>query len=174
MITDIKTALEQEHSKAQNKRITDFVGNDPIRFAELMNLFLGDSYIITQRAAWAVSNCGLDHPLLLTPYHRQLLTKLKTPNQHDAITRNILRIWVKHMPPEDLWGELFDICYRLVRSKDEPGAIKAFSLYTLGNIAAAYPELAIEVRSLINDLTPIGTPAIIASGKKVLKQLNKR
>lgn len=170
---DIKAALIQEHSKTQTKRITDFIGNDPAHFKTLIVLFLGDDYRITQRAAWALSNCCLDYPELAIPYQQQLLDKLKAPNQHDAVKRNILRIWIPQMPPEDLWGELFDICYRFARSKDEPGGIRAFALYVLGNIAGQYKDLAPEVRLLIEDLKPIATPAILSSGKKVLKQLNK-
>jgi hypothetical protein len=171
---DIQAALIQEHSKAQTKRITDYIGDDPERFDALMKLFLGDTYRITQRAAWAVSNCAMAYPQLIEPFHTILLSKLKEAHQHDAVKRNILRIWVNHMPPEALWGELFDTCYTFARSKDEPGAIKAFSLYVLGNIAAVYKELGEEVKSLIEDLNPIGTPAILASSRKVLKQLNKR
>jgi hypothetical protein len=169
----IKEALEQEHSKAQTKRITDFVADDKNRFKELIDLFLGDEYRITQRAAWPLSNCGILHPELINPYQKALLKKLTDKGNHDAIKRNILRIWMHHMPPEELWGELFDTCYGFARSKDEPGAIRAFSIYVLGNITLKYPELVAEVRMLIEDLKPLGTPAIVSSGKKVLKQLEK-
>ncbi len=171
---DIREALLQEHSKSQTQRITDYIGDDPERFKILVELFLGDHNRITQRAAWALSNSGLDHPGLTAPYQEQLLQKLQIPDQHDAIKRNILRIWVHQMPPEDLWGELFDVCYAFARSKDEAGAIKAFSIYIMGNIAWHYPELAEEVRTLIEDLKPIATPAVLGSGKKVLKKLQKR
>lgn len=171
---NIKEALLQEHSKTQTQKITDYIGNDPKRFKELIELFLGDHNRITQRAAWALSYCAEKFPHLIDPYQTRLLEKLVKPNQHDAIKRNILRNWVHYMPPEDLWGELFDICYAFARSKDEAGAIRAFSIYILGNIAMKYPELASEVEVLIEDLKPIGTPAILSSGKKVLKKLQKR
>jgi hypothetical protein len=171
---DIQEALLKEHSKTQTARITNYIGDNADRFRLLVQLFLGDNHLITQRAAWVLSNCGRAYPELVGPYQQQLLDKLKTPGQHDAVKRNILRIWVHQMPPETLWGMLFDYCYGFARSKDEPGAIKAFSLYILGNIAVGYPELATEVRILIEDLRPIATPAIASSSKKVLKQLDKR
>jgi hypothetical protein len=170
---NIKQALEQQHNKIQNKRITDYIGNDKTRFVELVELFLGNNKIVAQRAAWAISDCGLHFPELIIPYQSPFLNKLMEENTHDAIKRNILRTWVHQMPPEDIWGALFDRCYHLARSKDQPRAIKAFSLYIMGNIACHYAELAHEVRILIEDLKPLGTPGIQASSKKVLKQLQK-
>jgi hypothetical protein len=170
---DIKEALEHEHSKAQTDRITKFIGNDKTRFKVLVSLFLGDDYRTTQRAAWPLAYCSLEHPELLEPYQTKLLQKLKEPNQHDAVKRNILRVWAYQMPPIDLWGELFDVCYTFTRSKDEPGAIRAFSMHVMSNITLQFPELATELRSLVEDLMPIGTPAIISRGKKVLKLLDK-
>ncbi len=169
----IQEELIREHSKPLTMRIVQYIGDDKTRFKELMTIFLGDSYRLTQRAAWPLAFCSIAHPELIKPYQKELLHKLTEPNQHDAVKRNILRIWVEQMPPENLWGELFDICYVFARSKDEPGAIKAFSLHVMGNITKQFPELATELRALVEDLMPMGTPAIQSRGKKVLKLLDK-
>ncbi len=170
---NIKEELTREHSKALTMRIVKYIGDDKDRFKELITLFLGDNYRLTQRAAWPLAYCCLEQPQLAKQYQKKLLQKLQEPNQHDAVKRNILRIWTEQMPPQELWGELFDICYTFARSKDEPGAIKAFSLHVMSHITKQFPELASELRMLVEDLMPMGTPAIVSRGKKVLKLLDK-
>ena len=49
---DIREALLAEHSKGQTTKIVRYIDGDPVRFAELMKLFLGDTYRLSQRAAW--------------------------------------------------------------------------------------------------------------------------
>ena len=49
---DLRAELLEEHSKRQALRVADYIGNDPERFADLMCLFFGNEYRVTQRAAW--------------------------------------------------------------------------------------------------------------------------
>ena len=52
------------------------IWNDKKRFAELMNLFLGNTYRVTQRAAWVVSNCAEEYPELIKPYLEKMMNNL--------------------------------------------------------------------------------------------------
>lgn len=170
---DLQSELLKEHSKPQMLRIVQYVGNNKQRMKELMDLFLGNEYRITQRAAWPLGYISIAHPNLVEPYHEQLLKRLQQPGMHDAVKRNILRLWIPNMPPETCWGELFDLCYQLTRSKDEAVAIRVFAMHVMGNIAIRYPELTFELRSLIEELMLLDQPAFVARGKKVLKLIDK-
>ena len=44
--------IEKEHTSAQRDKIVTHVGNNPKRFAELVEVFLNGPYRITQRSAW--------------------------------------------------------------------------------------------------------------------------
>jgi len=66
---NIRAELLSEHSKRQTAKIVDYVAGDPVRFKELIANFLGDTYRVSQRAAWAVSNCIEQHPDLVKPYY---------------------------------------------------------------------------------------------------------
>jgi hypothetical protein len=170
---NIKEELLKEHSKAQTMRIVAFVGVDKKRFQELMQLFLNNEYRITQRAAWSVSYCAIAHPALIKPYMSELIAKLKEPNVHDAVKRNIVRIWEAIDIPDDNSGEIYDICFGYLRSLDEPIAVKAFSMTVLGKICRNYLELKEELKASIEDMMPFGSPAIVSRGKKLLKELQK-
>jgi hypothetical protein len=169
---DLRSEILREHSKPQTLRIVDYVGSSPQRMKALMDLFLGDEYRITQRVAWPLSYIGIAHPNLIKPYHGKLLESLQQQGLHDAVKRNILRLWIEAMPPETYWGEVFETCYRLARSKDEAIAIRVFAMHVMGNIAIQYPELTVELTSLIDDMILLG-PAFVARGKKVRNMIQK-
>ncbi|MES2778766.1 MAG: hypothetical protein V4651_02615 [Bacteroidota bacterium] len=170
---DLRSEILREHSKPQTLRIVQYVGNDKQRMKELMVLFLGNEYRITQRAAWPLSYIGIAHPDLVKPYDGKLLEFLQQQGAHDAVKRNILRLWGETMPSQKYWGELFDICYQLARSKDEAVAIRTFAMQVMSNIVITYPELTFELKSLAEELILLGQPAFISRGKKVLKLIEK-
>ena len=51
---NIREALLEVHSKEQASKITNYVGDDRKRFAELMDYLCGPNYRLSQRAAWPV------------------------------------------------------------------------------------------------------------------------
>lgn len=169
---DLRSEILREHSKPQTMRIVAYVGDNQQRMKTLMDLFLGNEYRITQRAAWPLSYIGMAHPDLVKPYHGKLLECLQNPEAHDAVKRNILRLWIESMPPETYWGDVFDTCYQLARSKDEAIAIRVFAMHVMGNIVIKYPELTFELTNLIEELVLLG-PAFVARGKKVLNMIQK-
>jgi hypothetical protein len=170
---NLRDELLKQHSKAQTDRVVKYVGEDKARMKELMQLFMSNEDKVTQRAAWAMSYIGIEYPALIKPYHKHLLRQMNIEQVHDAIKRNVLRIWQEVMPPETIWGEVYDTCFKLLRSMEEPVAIKAFAMQVMYNIALKYPELKEELSLTIQDMIPYGSPAIINRGKKIVKLLEK-
>ena len=168
---DIRKQLLLEHSKENTMLVVDFIGSNPERFAILMDLFLNDTYRVTQRAAWVVGHAGKNQIALVQPYLEQMILHLKKPNLHDAIKRNIVRILQDIEIPESLWGEAADICFRFLASHEEPVAIKVFSMTVLHNITKKVPELREELAILIEDQMPYGSAGFKSRGKKILKAL---
>src|ERR1700752_2261284 len=137
---DLREVILEEHSKSQRDKVVKYVGDDTERFKELMNLFLGPEYRVTQRAAWALSYCVESHPHLIKPYINKLVDQLDKPDQHDAVKRNALRIFQFMEIPEKSQGKLYDTCMKFLLSMHEPIAIKAFSITVLQNMALIYPD----------------------------------
>lgn len=170
---DIRQALLKEHSKQQTMSIVRYVGNDPQRFRELMTLFLGEEYRVTQRSAWALSYVINKYPSLIAPYLAQTIDLLGRPKAPPAVARNILR-FLQHMDvPEELQGRLMDRCFSLVVAPGTPIAIKAFSLTVLHNLSRQYPEIAPELEAVIRDRWDYETPAFHSRAKVILKSLEK-
>lgn len=165
----IRDALLKEHSKAQTMRIVDYIGNDKLKFAALMDLFFNDVYRVNQRSAWAVSYCVRLHPELIKPYIRQMLTNLDNP-VHDSVKRNTVRVLQNFNIPESLQGLAVKQCLRLLES-NEPVAVKVFSITLLGNITKQHPELKHELKSIIETQLPYASKGFYSRAAKVLKMI---
>ena len=168
---DLRQEILGEHSKTQCEKIRSWVGNDQERFDALFDLFIGDEPRICQRAAWPLSYCACDHPLLIKKRMDQLISNLSRAGIHAAVKRNTLRILQAVPLPEKYQGEIMTACFRYIESPDEPVAIKAFALTILGNLSKLYPEIIPELMILVEEQSAIETAAFKSRAKKLRTQL---
>jgi len=166
---DIKAALLQDYSKAHAQRIAAYIGSDPDCFKILMALFFNGGYRVTQRAALVLSVCSESHPALVQPYLKDLILNLEKPVS-DAVKRNTIRYLQKISIPTELQGRLVDICFNYLTGT-EPVAIKAFAMTVLANLVKTEPDLANELKIIIQDQLPHASPGFSARARKILREL---
>ena len=157
-----------EHSKRQTKMITDWVGDDPERFAELMGLFLGDIYRITQRAGWPLSNCIEKHPELIKPYFAKLLKQLEREDVHVAVRRNVVRLLQFVDIPKRYEGRIFDACYELLADPAQAVAVRCFSMTVAAKVAKDSPELLDELRLIATKYPQVATAGFRSRARRIL------
>ena len=167
-VMNIQQTLLEEHSKKQCQKIVHYIGDDKNKFAELMDAFFNGEYRVTQRAAWPLSYCVQEHPELVYPYFSKLLTMLKKPGVHDAVTRNIVRLLQRIDIPRRYHGKIMTICFEFISSETTPVAVKAFSMTVLGNLAKDYPEILGELKTIIHQRWDIETAAFRSRAKKII------
>jgi len=148
---NILDALLEAHSKAQATKITDYVGDDPERFDELMKHLMGPVYRLSQRAAWPVSYCIQRHPHLIEPYWGKLAGQLERDDAHVAVRRNVARLLQFVDIPKRCQGRIFDACYALLADASQPVAVRVFSMTVAANIAKGSPELMDELRLIATE-----------------------
>lgn len=158
----------KEHSKTQCTKIVQWVGNSQKKFNELFNLFLLGDYRVTQRAAWPLSYCVIEHPVFIRKNFSKLLNNLSKPGLHNSIKRNTMRLLQYVDIPEKFQGQVMEIGFIYVQSPSEPVAVKAFSLTVLANLAKKYPEILPEINLLIEEQLPHQTAAFKSRAKKIL------
>ena len=169
---DLKKEILLEHSKANTKRIAEYIGSDQLLFKELIELFLHGNYRITQRSARIVRACVMNHPWLIDPFLEDVIDNLNHP-VHDAVKRNTIGLLQEMEIPDDQMGKVADLCFGYLSSAKEPVAVKAFSMTVLLKIVQHYPELKEELKNLIEDQMPFGSAGFQSRGKRVLKALEK-
>lgn len=157
-----------EHSKQQTKKIVDWVGDDPERFAELMKFMMGPVYRLTQRAAWPVSYYIQRHPELIKPYWGKLAGQLEREDAHVAVRRNVARLLQFVEIPKRYQGRIFDACYNLFADPAQPVAVRVFSMTVAANIARDKPELLAELRLVAAGNPQADTAGIRSRCRRVL------
>ena len=167
---NIREALLTEHSKRQTMAIVRYIDNDPTRFKELMDNFLGDTYRVSQRAAWAVSYCAEQHYDLVKPYFGRLVTQLECDDAHVAVRRNVARLLQFVEIPDRYRGRVFEACYRLVDNPDQPVAVRVFALTVAVRIANGKRDLLDELRLIVEKHAPHTTIAFRKRASIVLPQ----
>jgi hypothetical protein len=123
---DLRSTILKEHSKKQCDKVVAYVGNNPARFSELVNLFLSEPYRVTQRAAWPLSNCIEKNPKLIQPHLKKLLDFVIKPNVHDAVKRNVVRLLQFIDIPKQMQGQTVKICFQFFNNKKEPVCSESF------------------------------------------------
>lgn len=165
---NIRDALLEEHSKEQTKKVVNYIDGDPERFAELMRLFLGPVYRVSQRAAWAVSNSIELHPDLVKPYYNILIKQLERDDAHVAVRRNVVRLLQFVEIPKRYAGRVFDVCYSLLDDPSETVAVRCFSLSVAANLAKDSPELLDELRLVATKYPQVATAGFRSRTRRVL------
>ncbi|MET6997371.1 hypothetical protein [Chitinophaga defluvii] len=140
-----------EHSREQAVKITVWIGNNPRRFKQLLSLFLEGEYRVVQRSAWIISMVAQKHPGLIAPHLHLMVKRLKDEGIPVAVKRNVIRI-LQFIPiPEDLHGEVMNICFEFLSDPQETIAVRCFSMTVLDNLAKAYPEIKQEIMLIVSD-----------------------
>lgn len=170
---DIKKALLKGHSIFQARKIIDYVGDSSIRFKVLIELFLVESYRISQRAAWPLTYTIEAHPHLVSPYLTKVLKMLRKPDVPDAVKRNVMRfLQFIDIPPKHQ-GTVAQHCFTFLSDPKVAIAIRVFSITVLANIAKDKPDLRKELRIILEDEMPYGTAAFRSRARKTLNEITK-
>lgn len=169
----IKTLLESEHSKSITNSVIEYVGNDPVRFKALMELFFSDQWLLNQRASWPIPYIVRSYPELIEPYKEKLILNLEQPS-HNAVVRNTIRMFEETDLPEDLHAKFFDYGMKLLRNVKEPVANKVFTMTVLFKIASPYPELLNELKLVIETQLNYEKPGFKSRGLKTLALIDKK
>jgi hypothetical protein len=168
---DLREEILREHSRRQAERLARWVGNDRRRFRKLMELFLKGEYRVTQRSAWIVGICAERFPAMVRPYFPKMIARMEEPGVHEAVRRNVVRIFQDVEIPRRLQGKIATLCFNYLSSGDAPIAVKALSMTVLARIAEEEPELGRELKLVIEQQLPFGSAGIRARAKKVLAMI---
>lgn len=167
----IKELLEKEHSKKQTIKIIRYVGNDRLRFDELVAFALCSDKKLAQRASWPLLYCAQNNPAFVKKHLRKMIRQLNTP-VHNAIKRNFMHIFEFADIPEFLQGEIISLGFELLNNKDEAIAVKVFSMSMLARFCMKYPDLKKELNASIQHQLPYQSAGFRSRARKVLNQIN--
>ena len=169
----LKELLESGHSKAITNKVIELVGEDPLAFDALMELFFSDDWCMNQRASWPIPYIVKKHPHLIDPYLARMVEHLEHP-VHNAVVRNSIRLFQDIQLPDGLEGKVYQICFNLLRNIKEPVANKVFAMTVMYNIGLKYPELLTELKIILENQIDYEKAGFKSRGRKILTLIDKR
>lgn len=136
-----------------------------------MELFLGGEFRLAQRSAMAVGICAERHPALVRPYLKRMIARMDEPGVHVAVRRAVVRTLQTADIPPALLGRVAEVCFRYLAAQDSAIAVRACAMTVLARIAGREPELARELRLVIERQLPWASPGFRARAACVLATL---
>jgi len=165
--------IHETRNKESMQQIIDYVGSNPNHLEELMNYFLGNNMNISQKTSWALGHIGEQQPELFKGYHQTFIDQLQLNHPHNAIKRNIVRMYQFIEIPEIHEGKFYELAMLFLLDPNEPIAVKAFSMRICEKIALKYPELIPELIQAIESITPNASSGVKNRAGHILKRLYK-
>ena len=167
---DLKEEILREHSKNQANYIAKWALEKHINFDALMQMFLSNSPILTQRSSYALSKCFDEAPNCIAPYIKELIDFLKK-DSHIAVRRNILRFFDSYEIPQEYEGEILNYCFRYLLDKKELPAVKSYALTISAKLCKKYPDLINELKLIVEDHLGFAYPSFKVRVRRVFPGL---
>jgi hypothetical protein len=150
-----------------NEVVADVIAN-PALFGIVFSGLQSDNAVLRARAADAIEKITVQHPEYLRPYKTVLIGPLALFDQKEV------RWHVAQMLPRIRWNQsererVLDILMTYVN--DDSSIVRAFAMQALADLARQTPELMPAVLLHLQELTAIGSPAMKARGRKLLREL---
>ncbi len=159
-----------DYSKDNALRIADHIGYNKERFADLMKVVLETDGRLQQRAYWIMNFCVEAHHDLIDPYFEVLMAQLSKP-VHNAVKRNITRVFQFVPIPIKFESKLLDICFSLLADPKEHVAVRANSMTILERLTMKYPELKNELILILEEGMEHASVGFAARAKRTIKHL---
>ncbi len=169
-----RSSLRQDRSKANIQRIADHVGEDPDRFAVLMEMMLHGPSREAQMASWSMTIACEAQPELAGPWVKKMLDQLDRP-VHQGVHRNMIRTMQFCSLPKALHGAITDRMFTIMQEPSHPIASRAFGVTVGLRMVTLYPDLAGEFKLVLEEMlrgTP--APAVRARAKQAFQVLKHK
>jgi hypothetical protein len=154
-------------------RSDEVVAHVLARPAQFRHVFAGlttDDPVIRMRAADAIEKITARRPELLQPYKRKILSIAGSTDQQEIRWHAALIIPRLALTKKERTVAL-DILFDYLR--DRSNIVKTWAMQAIWDLAASDVKLKAQIIPLIEELTEVGTPAMRARGRNLLRQLKR-
>src|SRR5271169_5175353 len=151
-------------------RTNEVVTEVLVRPALFRHLFAGltsDDEVLRMRAADAIEKISIPRPDLLIPFKKSFLAIANRTQQQELRWHAALILPRLQLTATER-ATTIEILFDYLR--DPSSIVKALTMQGLADLAASDPKLKSQIRPLLEELTQIGTPAMRARGRKLLRK----
>ena len=168
---NLESAISNYWGKKEMLPILQYIGSNQEKYDVAIELMLSPDTRIHQKAAWVVQHASEKNPWLINKHIGRITKNLYKKDIHDSVKRATLRSLGLIEIPEENWGELVEVCFQLI-IENEPTGVKMFAMCVLHSICKKVPELNTELKVILQDQLPFGTPGFKSRANKILAEIS--
>lgn len=166
---DFVNEVQSDFSRKNVHRVAARAADDGLDLKDLLSRISLSSQPLKWRLCWALSH-SVSHGLQLNDDQVELIWQFTKEVSHEGMLRDLWRIMSYVKVSERFAGEVFDTGITLLKSEKFPAAVRVNAMQTAFNIAENYPELMMEFRMSLLDLSMSCAPSIRARQRMLLKK----
>jgi hypothetical protein len=148
------------------------VGGSREHFNALLDLALEEQEPLCWRAAWILDGSDEQHPGLASHSISKIIGHLPELKSMGAL-RSLLRLLSRHEVETQDQGILIDLCFNYMLAERYPVAVKVHAMQIIYNHVLLYPELKVELLTVIQDQVEHNSVGFRARSAILIKQLDK-
>jgi hypothetical protein len=169
---DIRSLLTSLPSRVEKEIYINEVVSSEENVNTLLDLVFHEKDPVAWRAAWILDGSDEQYPGIAGPLIRGIIEQLPELDSTGAL-RSLLRLLCRYEIPEEQQGILIDLCFKYMVSELYPVAVKVHAMQIIYNHALIYPELAEELRTIIEDQMMNNSVGFASRGRRIISQLEK-
>jgi hypothetical protein len=148
------------------------IGNDPLKFAEMLNIAFLDEYPVSMRAARIISLVSERNQELIEPYIPEM-TDMIIKCRVDGVKRSFLKILAESPVQfdETIIGKLTGMAFDWIEDPKQAIAVRYYCIEIILKIAADYPEIGMELAEVLKNMIDETSSGLKSKSRKVLKYL---
>jgi hypothetical protein len=166
-----KLAGGDRRSIGRSNQIVKQVLAQPALFSQLFAGLRNRDRLVRMRAADAIEKITLRNPALLRPYKLQLLELVGRTDEQE-LRWHVAQLLPRLELSEAQRAVALDILFDYLR--DSSSIVKTFAMQAIADLVRGNDMLAVKILPMIRELTEIGTPAMRARGRKILREWTPR
>jgi hypothetical protein len=163
-----KLAGGDRRSIGRSNEVVEKVLAQPGLFRALVEGLSCGEYVVQMRAADAMEKITRQKPELLI-HHKKKLLEMAARASEKELRWHMAMMLPRLRLNEGERAAAVDILHEYL--KDSSSIVKTWAMQGLGEFACADRRLMARVRPMVEELTQIGTPAMRARGRKLLKEM---
>ena len=148
------------------------VGNDPERFAHVLNICFTSSYPLNMRTARVIELCCEKNPLLIQPFLDEVIEKIAV-SKTEGVKRGFLKtiaVFIDFRLVKDN-GKLLQIAFDWLASPKEAISVRYYCITIIEKLCKYEPDLIPEFKAILEFSLTESSPGFQNKAIKTLKKL---
>jgi hypothetical protein len=142
---------------------------------EMMQMAFSNKGMLSTRAANVIEKADEMDACFVRPYYKTILEALPSVT-YPGVKRCLLKIFSREYFPgnEDMAGLLMSYCFDTIQKPKEEVAIRYYCMMILHSQSQLYPEIATELKLILEEQLPHYGAALQNRAGKIIKDLEKK